>query len=288
MQVKIVIGTIAFMLTMIILGYAALREPERLEHFTHAREGRTIETGAKIYIDNCSTCHGVAAKAEECYDAGGELTGCQGVPLNSYWLVCGDQPEQLVNARFEGTKEQFIERTIAAGRSGTVMPAWAAQFGGPFRDDQVKDVAAYVLNFADDDFCSVEPSRFAWPEAVADLLVMDTEEFTAVPGDPENGAELYASTYGCSSCHGTIDEPGSNTQGPWLGDIAEVGATRVEGQTAAQYVYASILNPDAFIAPDCPNGPCTSPSAMSAGFGSRIGANSPQDMIDLLVYLVGE
>ena len=48
MQVKVVIGTIAFMLTMIILGYAALREPERLEHFTGARDGRTIETGANI------------------------------------------------------------------------------------------------------------------------------------------------------------------------------------------------------------------------------------------------
>ena len=67
MQVKVVIGTIAFMLTMIVLGYAALREPERLAAFTEAREGRTIETGANIYINNCASCHGNEGKAEELY-----------------------------------------------------------------------------------------------------------------------------------------------------------------------------------------------------------------------------
>ena len=79
-----------------------------------------------------------------------------------------------------------------------------------------------------------------------------------------------------------------STTGPWLGEIAEVGATRVEGQTAVQYVYTSILDPNAFIAPDCPNGPCVSPSAMLKDFGSRMSTNSPQDMIDLLAYLLGE
>ncbi|GJM42351.1 MAG: hypothetical protein DHS20C20_26330 [Ardenticatenaceae bacterium] len=287
MQVKVVIGTIAFMLTMIVLGYAALREPERLAAFTEAREGRTIETGANIYINNCASCHGNEGKAENCTDAAGGSIGCQGLPLNSYWLVCGDTPERLTETQFEGTKQQFIERTISAGRSGTVMPAWSGRYGGPMRDDQVHNVAAFVLNFANDEFCAVEPSRFAWPDSVDDFLALDNEEFVAAPGDPENGAALYLS-YGCSGCHGKVDEPGSSTTGPWLGEIAEVGATRVEGQTAVQYVYTSILDPNAFIAPDCPNGPCVSPSAMLKDFGSRMSTNSPQDMIDLLAYLLGE
>ena len=287
MQVKVVIGTIAFMLTMIILGYAALREPERLAHFTEAREGRTIETGAKIYIDNCSTCHGVNAEAEECTDAAGGQIGCQGLPLKNYFLVCGDTPERLLETEFPGTKEQFVERTISAGRSGTSMPAWASRYGGAMRDDQVENVAAFVLNFADEEFCSVEPSRFPWPDLVDDFLAYDDVDFTAVPGDAANGAELYV-TYGCSGCHGNVDEPGSNQTGPWLGNIAEDGATRVEGQTAEQYVYTSILDPNAFIAPDCANGPCVSPSAMLKDLGSRIGTNNPQDMVDLLEFLVGE
>ncbi len=286
MQVKVVIGTIAFMLTMIILGYAALREPERLEHFTGAREGRTIETGAKIYFDNCATCHGVEGRAEECYDAAGNQIGCQGLPLNNYFLVCGDSPERLSEERFEGTKEQFVERTVAAGRSGTVMPAWSTRYGGPFRDDQVIDVAAFVLNYESEELCAEEPSRFDWPETLEDFLALETEEFVAESGDAENGEALYTS-YGCSGCHGNLDEPGSNQIGPWLGDIEEVGATRVEGQTAHQYVYTSILDPNAFIAPDCANGPCASPSAMPENFDSRMG-NNPQDMVDLLAYLFGE
>lgn len=281
MQVKVVIGTIAFMLTMIVLGYAALREPERLEHFTAAREGRTIETGAKIYINNCATCHGVNAKAEECYDAAGNSITCQGLPLNSYFLVCGDAPARLEQTRFEGTKQQFIERTIAAGRSGTVMPAWSGRYGGPFRDDQVADVAAFVLNFANEEFCAQEPISYDWPEVVDDFVV------SVEPGDAENGAALYQS-YGCNACHGNIDEAGSNQIGPWLGEIAEVGGTRVEGQTAVQYVYESILYPNNHIAPDCAQGPCVNPSAMRSDYAFAIAGNTPQDMADLLAYLVGQ
>ncbi|MCB8980901.1 MAG: c-type cytochrome [Ardenticatenaceae bacterium] len=287
MQVKVVIGTIAFMLTMIILGYAALREPDRLEHFTNAREGRMVETGAKLYFDNCATCHGVEGKAEECYDSAGNSIACQGLALNNYFLVCGDAPARLEQTRFEGTKTQFIQRTIAAGRSGTVMPAWSERYGGPMRDDQVMNVAAFVLNFANDEFCAEEPISFDWPDSVDDFLALSTDDFVAAPGDPENGAAVYTS-YACNSCHGNIDEPGSNQIGPWLGEIAEVGATRVEGQTALQYVYHSILYPNDYIAPDCATGPCIGPpSAMVQDLAFRMSSN-PQDMVDLLAYLVGQ
>ena len=287
MQVKVVIGTIAFMLTMIILGYAALREPDRLEHFTNAREGRMVETGAKLYFDNCATCHGVEGKAEECYDSAGNSIACQGLALNNYFLVCGDAPARLEQTRFEGTKTQFIQRTIAAGRSGTVMPAWSERYGGPMRDDQVMNVAAFVLNFANDEFCAEEPISFDWPDSVDDFLALSTDDFVAAPGDPENGAAVYTS-YACNSCHGNIDEPGSNQIGPWLGEISEVGATRVEGQTALQYVYHSILYPNDYIAPDCATGPCIGPpSAMVQDLAFRMSSN-PQDMVDLLAYLVGQ
>jgi hypothetical protein len=56
MQVKVAIGTVAFMLAMIILGVVALFEPARLEKTTEAYAGRQIEKGARIFNDNCSTC----------------------------------------------------------------------------------------------------------------------------------------------------------------------------------------------------------------------------------------
>lgn len=279
MQVKVVIGTIAFMLTMIILGFAALREPARLEEFAHAYEGRSIENGARLFKDNCATCHGVNGKAEECYDSAGNVVGCKGLPLNTASLLCSDKSPRMVALGWEGTKSNFIENTIAAGRVGTVMPTWSAQYGGPMRDDQVGDVAAFVLNWESDAMCGVEAVVFEWPESVDDFLA----DYT---GDAANGDGLYL-TYACSGCHGDLGTPGSNAVGPWLGEIAANGGNRIAGTSAAQYIYESILHPNDYIAEECPNGPCLSPSAMPANFAERMSA-SPQDMADILALLLGE
>lgn len=283
MQIKIVIGTVAFMLTMIILGFAALREPSRLQQFTLARDGRSIETGASLFQGNCATCHGVDGSAQDCFDANGNPIACVGFPLNTPQLVCGDRTARMEALGWEGSKEQFIVRTIAAGRAGTQMPTWSERYGGPMRDDQIQNVAMFVLNWESEELCSQPVVTYEWPELVEEFLAQeDIEE-----GDPELGAAAYE-TYGCTACHGDPAEPGTNPVGPWLGDIAEVGATRVEGQSAAQYVYESILDPNAFIAPDCPTGPCPGPpSQMRQDYPSTIGSN-PSDMAHLLAYLLGE
>ncbi|MCA9964538.1 MAG: c-type cytochrome [Anaerolineales bacterium] len=281
MQVKIVIGTVAFMLTMMILGFAVLREPARLSQYTDAAKGRSIEAGAHIFENNCATCHGVDGDATECYNSAGEQVGCQGLPLNNYDLLCGDPTYRMGTLNWAGTKEDFVKTTISAGRFGTVMPVWSEEFGGPMRPDQVQNVTDFVLNWESEDLCANEPVRYAWPEAAADYLA----SADGSAGDATNGAELYV-TYGCSGCHGDTALEGSNAVGPWLGDIANVGNTRVDGLDAAGYVYQSILDPNAFIVPDCPTGPCASPSAMPGTFAARIGSN-PTDMADLLAFLLG-
>ncbi|MFQ5420662.1 MAG: c-type cytochrome [Anaerolineae bacterium] len=283
MQVKVVIGTIAFMLTMIIMGFAALQEPTRLEEFTQAFTGRSIENGADIFDNNCATCHGINGKVEECYNTAGDSIGCKGFPLNVNSLVCGDKSARMTTLGWEGSKQAFIERTIAAGRSGTEMPAWSADFGGPMRGDQIADVAAFVLNWESEGLCSQPVVTFDWPASVDDFLAEYPD------GDAVNGASLFLSPqpYGCSSCHGNPDGSVPAAVGPDLGAIGEAGATRVEGYTAAQYIYESIINPTAFIAPECPNGPCPPTSGMPPNFAARIGDN-PQDMADLLAYLLGQ
>lgn len=279
MQVKIVIGTVAFMLTMIILGFAALREPARLAEYTAASEGRSIERGATLFQDNCATCHGVNGRAEECFNVAGEQIGCQGLPLNAAQLVCGDTSERMETLNWDGSKAAFIQRTIAAGRSGTVMPAWSQQFGGPMRDDQVANLTSFVLNWESEDLCAAPAApAYEWPESAEDFLA----EFA--DGDAERGAELYVSPYGCSGCHGDVDQPGSNAVGPWLGDIAATAGTRVEGQSATQYIYQSILDPNAYIVEECPTGPCAEPSVMAANnFDQRM---TPEDMAHILSFLL--
>lgn len=282
MQIKIIIGTIAFMITMMVFGYAALREQSRLERFTNAELGRSIEAGSEIFANNCATCHGADGTAQECFDTAGNQIACQGLPLNYNSLLCGDVSQRMTDMGWKGTKQDFILTTVSAGR-GNIMPTWLDQFGGPLRPDQVQNVTNYVLNFESEELCAAPVVTYEWPELAADFLA--GPDITA-PGDPARGQELYTVTYGCAACHGSLDGSTPAAIGPSLANIDTDGATRVEGQDAQQYVYHSILYPSDHIAPECPTGPCAGPpSTMPANFGARMGEN-PQDMADILAVLL--
>lgn len=281
MQVKVIIGTVAFMLSMMVFGYAALREPARLERFTDARLARQIESGAHLYENNCATCHGVDGKAEECYDAAsGEPIGCVGLPLNYAPLLCEDVSLRMEAMNWEGSKEAFIQATLTSGRYGTEMPTWSQDFGGPMRNDQIVDLTKYILNWETEELCSTPVVVYEWHESVEEFAV----EFP--DGDAARGEELFL-TYGCTGCHGNLEDDTSAAVGPWLGNIAEEGELRIDGMSSAEYVYQSILDSNAFISPDCPNGPCSGPpSAMPDNFALRMGEN-PQDLADLMAFLFG-
>ena len=282
MQIKIIIGTVAFMMTMMVLGYAALRETARLERFTAARVARQTQVGAHLYDANCTNCHGVEAKSEECYDAStGEPIGCIGLPLNYAPLLCGDVSLRMEAMNWEGSKAAFINATLTSGRYGTQMPTWSQQFGGPLRPDQIEDLTQFILNYETEELCSAPIITYDWPATYTDF-VMEFPE-----GDATSGEDLFLS-YGCTGCHGNLDDPASAVISPWLGDIATVGATRIEGVAADEYVYQSILHPSDYIVPECPTGPCAGPpSAMPDNFPLRM-AENPQDMRDIMTYLLGE
>lgn len=61
---------------------------------------------------------------------------------------------------------------------------------------------------------------------------------------------------GCGACHelGALGEAGK--VGPSLNNIGEVAHLRVPGQSAETYLTNSILYPNIFLAPNCPNGEC--------------------------------
>jgi mono/diheme cytochrome c family protein len=277
MQTKVIIGTIAFMLTMIILGFATLLEPARLQETTLAFEGRQVEKGAVIFQESCSSCHGVEGKALECFDpASGEATGCVGRPLNHAPLLCGDPSERMTQLSWEGSKRNLILQTVAAGRAGTLMPTWSQEFGGPMEEYQINQVTNFVMNWGEDpELCAAPtPEPVVWPEIVSDLP----------EGDAANGEALYDGTYACASCHGDPTVEGSNLVGPWLGTIADEGSSRIEGTDSDQYIYESILHPDDFIAPICANGnECASPSQMPGTFSTSM---SQQDLADVIAYLM--
>ncbi len=303
LQVKVLIGTIAFMLTMIILGFATLLEPARMQQYSEAAEARSVEAGAHIYYSNCASCHGVNGEAKECYSsATGEQIACQGLPLNNRSLLCGEPSRRMTDWGWRGTKFGFVQSTVAIGRNGGIMPTWSQVFGGPLQANEVDDVSRFVLNWESETLCAVASPVFPWPEdhpdafeallALSELsaetqqVYVDNEITLSLPltypGDPARGAELYES-YACNTCHGNLAEVGSNQVGPWLGALVEEADGRIAGYTAEEYVYESILNPGAFIAGNCPQGACA--NAMPANFGDRM-SESPQDMMDIITYLL--
>jgi mono/diheme cytochrome c family protein len=102
-------------------------------------------------------------------------------------------------------------------------------------------------------------------------------------GRSERGARLFNGVYGCIACHGDPQIPGSNNVGPHLGGVATAARHRREGMSAAQYLYESIIEPGAFIAPECKGGrPCAEPTAMPE-YASLM---KLQDLADVLVYLM--
>jgi mono/diheme cytochrome c family protein len=55
---RVIAGILFFAGTLIILGWAAINEPARMEEFTERFDGRSVETGAILFENNCATCHG--------------------------------------------------------------------------------------------------------------------------------------------------------------------------------------------------------------------------------------
>jgi mono/diheme cytochrome c family protein len=280
MQTKVVIGTISFMLVMIILGLAALLEPAELERITDARAGRQIESGAVLFKENCAECHGVDGKAQLCIDYSGEEKGCAGLPLNHLPFLCGEPSERMTQLGWSGSKNDLIFQTISAGRPGTLMPTWSEQFGGPMEAHQIEQLTAYILNWSEDPaLCGDEAvvEVVEWPESVEDLP----------EGDVGSGEELYQIN-GCFACHGQVDNPDSAVVGPHQGNIANDAATRIPGMSAAQYIYESILDPNAFIALECPNGPCNDPSQMRLDYAGVLDEQAMADLVAFFMTLTGE
>lgn len=116
------------------------------------------------------------------------------------------------------------------------------------------------------------PAPATWPKSVDALP----------PGDAARGEKAFSGKLACSSCHGQPRIPGTETVGPHLGGIGAVASSRAPGRSAAQYLYESMLYPDAVIAPRCARGePCQTPSLMPSYARSM----SLADIADLIAFL---
>jgi len=161
---------VSLILTVAILvsfQFYIFREPGRIAADETRDQLIAITEGRALYNENCAMCHGEQGE------------GVDGPPLN-------DKPF-LAN-----TADETIFSLIGSGIPGTEMPAWGQVHGGPFTDEQVRQLITFIR-----DWEAEAPDRQA----------------IALAGDPVAGLVLYNST--CIVCHGqdgrgTDDSPAIN------------------------------------------------------------------------------
>jgi len=55
---RVLVGIIAFVSIMVLVGWVAINENARMASFARQYNARAIERGAALYANNCTTCHG--------------------------------------------------------------------------------------------------------------------------------------------------------------------------------------------------------------------------------------
>lgn len=263
-NLEILIGIILVTLTTAILVYYGLNEEERMAQFNEDNQAQMIEVGASLFEANCSGCHGLKGE--------GIVGLCP--PLNDAFFFTGRMDE----VGWPGSIEDYIVSTISSGRTistrpdqypgrgAPAMPAWSEQYGGPLRQDQILSLAEFIMN---------------WEEtAVGDYVLPELP--TPTPSGEElvdpvaRGQQVYLDM-GCGGCH-TIDGLTSGTTGPNHNTIGTTAATRVEGQSAEEYIRQSILDPSAYVVQGFED-------LMIKTYSVMI---SPSEMDDLVAFLLAQ
>lgn len=120
------------------------------------------------------------------------------------------------------------------------------------------------------------PAATAIPDAQAEVAPTAVPEAPAAPaavaGDVTNGEALFGAQ-GCSACHSTGE---NRVVGPGLSGVGVRAETRVDGQSADEYLTTAIISPNDFLVPDFPG-------IMPGNFGSSM---SETEISDLVAYLI--
>lgn len=273
-QLEISLGVILVLATGALLLNYGLNEEDRMVSFDQQQSAQAIEVGAALFDTNCKGCHGPQ----------GEGTPGLCPPLNDKYFFT----DRLKDVGWSGSQEDYIVATVSSGRLTSTrpdqypgqgkpaMPAWSDEYGGPLRVDQIRYIAAFIMNWE-----STAPDRQVAAAPQGPLVGTDiTQQLPA--GDATKG-EALASAQGCVGCHVS-----TNTGPAWLASGSQPGigtraGTRIsqsgytgKADTAEQYLLESIVDPGVYIVEGFQ-------PIMPANFGESLTA---QDAADLIAYLL--
>ncbi len=154
-------------------------EPVKQEQALEAYYTTAVVASTDLYAENCAVCHG----------AQGEGIGTN-PPLDS------DAVRQM--------SRTDLEKTIARGRFGTPMAAWAVEEGGVFTTAQIHDLATFLQQVNWEYVAArVEELGLTPPQVIT--LEVSAEALDALSALPNGdllgeGLQLYAEN--CAACHG--------------------------------------------------------------------------------------
>lgn len=236
----------------------------------------------------------------------GYLPGVFDVPMEQMTSYLNTETNRLSQVGYSGSLESYIITTLIHGRpssaqvwpgSGGGMVAWSQRAGGPLRDDQIEDLANYILNWNKGDNWTVEDfsavvqygkvhgdAALAGPpvETVGTNVEMIVANLASVSGDPVRGEALYSggertqasARLGCASCHvGGAQAPA--TEGTWE-RVQNERLPALPGYTAEQYLVESIVAPGNYVVEGYNAG------VMPGNYGSQL---TLQDLADIIAYL---
>ena len=265
-QLEITLGVLLVLITSALLVVYGLGEEQRMQEYILQQEAQEIEVGAYLFELNCSTCHGKQGQ------------GIPGLcpPLNERHFFTN----RLEEVGWAGSLEDYIVATASSGRlvstrpeqyvggGRPAMPAWSQTFDGPLREDQIRSIARFVMNWEATALEQVELVQVVVPGVESDDPVV-------------RGQHVYTSNI-CGSCH-TLGSLSAGLVGPALTNIATVAATRIEGMPVEDYLKRSILEPNSFLVPECPIGACL--PVMPANWGELL---SEEQLNDLVAFLLAQ
>ncbi len=273
-NLEITLGIAFVLIASFVLVFYGLGEEDRMANYALREQGRAIEEGSALFATNCSGCHGIQGE------------GISGLcpPLNDRYFF----DDRLADVGWSGTLEDYIVSTVAGGRlvstrpeqyagqGSPAMPAWSQDFGGPLTQNQIRNIASFIMNWE-----STAPLREAAGPVEGSV---GTDIIQQLPtGDPVNG-EALANSQGCVGCHvstatGPAWPPSEGQAG--IGDRA---ASRIEqadytgnASTGEQYLLESIVQPNVFVVEGYPA------NIMLGNYGETL---TPQEAADLIAYML--
>lgn len=111
MEHRILVGTVAFLGIMILVGWIAINEGARMQAFERQYLARSIERGATLFASNCSSCHSTDGRG---------VIG-RGPALNSPYLF-GHDFLATFDRELETLNRELASETITAERRAEVEP----------------------------------------------------------------------------------------------------------------------------------------------------------------------